>query len=401
MAEARVGVAAADVVDAAPWLPSDPELNLGGGARFGGGQDGADLSIGLSQPLELFGQQGLRRQLANRAVAAGSADADVVRFLVHRIVHQAFHTALVAEAEVAAAHDGLAFATRLLEVAHTRVQAGETSSLTVRLARISLARAREQVLTATEAQNAARLQLGRAAGYDDTTGVRPATSLATSATPGTLPAVDELLALAREQQPLLRAQRARLAAAEAKVQLSAREGVPTPVLGAGYAVEGLAPSSTQTQQIVGISLAMPLPLVRGNDAARARDLAERDVAAAALNGEERRLASELLQTWNHANTARQRILLFVQDILPELDETLSQLELAFTLGELDLTEVMVGREQALTARREALTAWGTWFESRAALEAIVGAELPSLSTPTSGSPSPSSASTPSTDRGAP
>ena len=122
IARARVGVAEADVIGARPWLPSDPSIDLGAGGRVGGGQDGFDGAVGVSQTFEIFGEPALRQAAARRAVAAVGLDVDRVRFEVHQRVHQAFHEALVADAEVAAAEAAVDNARRLVEVAEARTR---------------------------------------------------------------------------------------------------------------------------------------------------------------------------------------------------------------------------------------------------------------------------------------
>ena len=154
----RVGIAEADVVAAAPWFPADPALDIGAGGRVGGGQDGGDFAIGVSQTLELFGEAGLRRKAANVGVKASRLDVERTRFTVHQLVHRSFHNALIADDSVDAAAGAVAFAARLVEVAEAKVRAGDASSLTVRLARTALARAKEQALTAHEEQDSARPQ---------------------------------------------------------------------------------------------------------------------------------------------------------------------------------------------------------------------------------------------------
>lgn len=373
VAEGRVGVAEADVVGAGALLPADPSLEVGGGGRVGGGQDGGDVSVGLTQTFEIFGEGGLRREAAARGVEAVRIDVVRARFSVHQAVHRAFHTALVAEAEVKAAEDAVTFATRLVEVAEARVQAGEASSLTVRLARTSLARAKEQALGARESEASARLALGREAGMPGATPVKPKGALSE---PTALPDYQALLNMALEHQPSLAALRAQLDLAKAQAALAEREALPKPTVSLGYSAEGIAPSSTQTQQIVGATVSLPLPLFRGNDAERARASAQQRVVEAELAGEQLLLAGHIAEARTRADAAHARVLLFTGEILPGIDETLKQLETAFSLGELDLTEVMVGREQVLAARREALLAWRAWFDALAALEAEVGAELP-------------------------
>ena len=396
VAERRVDVARADVVEASPWLPADPTLDVGAGGRVGGGQDGADVSVGVSQVVELFGEGGLRRAAAERGVDAVSVDVERARFVIHQAVHSGFLAALVADAEVLAADAAVGFAQRLVEVAEARVSAGEASSLTVRLAKTALSRAKEQALTAVEVQTASRLSLGREAGFDDATSIKPRGMLPV---PRDVPTLDALVALAEAHEPRLATLRAQVQAAQATSALAKREGMPKPTIGIGYSLEGANPnSSAQTQQVAGASLALPLPLFRGNDAERFRSSAQQGVLEAELAGERRQLAGRIAEARTRATAARARLTLFADEILPGIDETLQQLEKAFRLGELDLTEVMVGREQVLAARRDALLAWRSWFDARAGLEAAIGYDLPDTepTSSTTSSPSPSS-----TARGAP
>ncbi len=378
VAERRIGLAQATLVGASPWFPADPTLSIGGGGRVGGGQDGVDVGVGLSQAFEVFGEPGLRREVAERGIDIAKISVERARFNVHQLVHRSFARALVADADVDAADAAVAFASRLLEVAEARVKAGEASALTIRLAQTAQARAREQVLSAHEGRAASRLALGRDAGFTEATRVKPRGALAL---PGALPEAADLVVLADQGQPRLAVLRAQLDEARAAHALAEREGLPKPHFGAGYHVEGAAPGSSQTQHIVGATLDLPLPFFRGNDAERARTAAEVAVVEAELDGERRLLAGHIAEAWTRADAARARVALYAVEIVPGLDETLGLLEKAFSLGEIDLTEVMVGREQVLAARREALLAWRTWFDAVAALEAEVGAELPTSSSP--------------------
>jgi cobalt-zinc-cadmium efflux system outer membrane protein len=384
VAERRVDVAAADTLEASPWWPEDPVIDLRAGGRVGGGQDGADVGVGLRQSLELFGERDLRLSAAKQNTAAVRLDIERVRFAVHQSVHRDFLTALLAEAEVAAAEEEVAFAKGLVDVAQARVNAGEASSLTVRLAHTALSRAKERALTALESRTSARLALGRDAGFDDATSVKPRGVLPV---PEVLPPLSSLLAIAEAHRPQLLTLQAEQAAAQAQRALADREAMPKPVVGIDYSLEGATPvSSAQTQQVAGATLSLPLPLFRSNDAQRARAAANEAVIDAELQAQRRRLAGQIAEARTHAEAARTRLALFANEILPDIKETLHQLEQAYALGELDLTEVMVGREQVLTARRDALQAWRSWFEAHAALEAEVGAEWPASSASTASSP---------------
>lgn len=371
VAAARARASEVDVIVAAPWVVVDPMLELGAGGRVGAGQDGADVLVGLQQTFEVFGEVGLRRAAAKNTVEAGNADVRRVRVFVQQEVRRQFFTTQVAAAELNNAVAAADFAERLLRTAQTRADAGDAPALTVRLAQTAVSRAAVQVSAAKAAYSAACSALGRVIGHPSD-GVCARGDLTT---PPQLASV-ESLAGAVDEHPVVAGILLMLRAARATYELAVREAMPKLTVAGTYAVEGMnVMSSAQTQHIAGAAISFPLPLFHGNDAERARAQARVELLEVELAVARRQLAAQVSNAWTQAVAARERLGLYETTIAPSLDVTTAQLEMAFRLGELGLAEVMVGREQVILARREALAAWQSWYDAAAQLEAALGKEL--------------------------
>jgi cobalt-zinc-cadmium efflux system outer membrane protein len=372
VATSRSKRADADRAAAASFFPSNPTLGLGGGARVGGGQDGADVEIGLSQELEVAGEPGLRRDAADKRANVYDAELKRAHFDVHQRVHVSFHTALIAKDAERGADEALKYAEQLLDVAAKQVQAGEVSPLAEKLARAEVSRAKEQLLAAQQGSRSSRLELALVTGVAGGIEVAPK---------GALPAPEEtaplaqLIALARESQPELRVRRAEIEAAKAQVALADREAFPKPALGVSYAAEGVAPGSNATQQIVLATLEVPLPFWRQNDGERTRANVELQIAEAEQQAVLAAFENRIAQAKARVDSDAQRIDLHTSAVLPAVDENLRLVQQAFALGDADITDVMLARERLITSRREALDAYRDYFSALAALEAEVGAEV--------------------------
>lgn len=372
VARARATRGDAERKAAAPFFPSNPSLAVSGGARFGGGQDGGDLEAALTQELEIAGEPGLRRDAAERRAQAFDAELSRAAFGVHQRVHVSFHAALIAERAERGASEALTLAEQLLDVASKQVQAGEVSPLAEKLARAELSRAKEQVLAANQDVRAARLDLAIDAGLPGGTEVRPEGELPT---PEETAPLSALLALARESQPELRLRRAEIDAAKAHVSLADREAFPKPAIGVSYSAEGVAPGSTATQHIVLGTIEVPLPFWRQNDGERARAKADLAIAEAEANAVVASLENRVARAKARVDADAKRIALHTNEVLPAVEENLKLVQTGFTLGESDITDVMLARERLLTSRREALAAYRDYFTALADLEAEVGAEV--------------------------
>ena len=78
------------------------------------------------------------------------------------------------------------------------------------------------------------------------------------------------------------------------------------------------------------------------------------------------------------NTAAERVRTYASEVVPRFEENLSLLERAFELGEVDILEVFVARENFLRIQNEALEAYRAYYEAVFTLESLLGSPLATL-----------------------
>lgn len=372
LAIARAGLSRgrAEIEAAAPLFPSDPVLAGSIGRRQNDAGAGTDYEVGLEQELEIFGERAARRRAGQASMDLARAGVAQVRWRVHREIHDAFHDALVARARRRSAERFVQFADRFLQVAERRLAAGETSPLPVRLAESEVAEARQARIAAEQSERAALLALQLAAGWPAERGLAVAGDLGT---PTNAPPLARLVALARAQDPVLRARAAQVRRAIALLAAANRDPWPNPRLGVAYAREsepGGAPATIWRG-----TLSVPIPVWQANRPERARARAELDVAQAELAARQRTLAARVQRAAMAVDASAARVRLYTTKILPGFEKSLEMVGTAFDLGEIDATEVLVARERFLRSQRTALDAYEEYFRARGALEEAVGTEL--------------------------
>ena len=368
-AETERGQAAVD--GASVVLQRNLTAGAAAGPRIVEGARGVDFSLWLTQPIEIAGERKQRRQTAAKFQELTRKELRETQWLVHREVHAAFHTALVARERWHVVNKLLVSTEELLSVAERRLQAGDISPLQVRLAEAELAQARQKSLTAERGYRSAQLELSEVSGWPPTPLPEPVGDLDE---PRRAPPVEELLQLASHQHPGIAARASAVEEAEARVRLEDREAWPEPSLGVLYTRESL-PISGLREHIVQGRIALPIPSSQRNQAGRSRARAELGVRQAEQTAFGQALRARLTRAAIAVDADANRIAAYGTEILPAFEGNLSLLRRAFELGEVDLLQVLVARERLLRIQQDALTAHQDYYRDVAALEAEVGTEV--------------------------
>lgn len=226
-----------------------------GGVAFGATSDIVSSSWGLSASsnLSLNTIQSIRR--ANAQMDAAEADVEASLFQLRNNVTAQFLLALQTQAR-AALQDTLVVQQRLqLELAQARAGVGSATSLDVKRAEVGLGTQQVAALRARNTAAVARLQLFAQLGAP-----MPADVMLTAELPVTAPTlgVADLLDMAKQANPNLRALRAREVVAEAGVK--AARGEYTPTLSLQASVGGF----TQRQQDISFTIAQQQASVAGS-----------------------------------------------------------------------------------------------------------------------------------------
>lgn len=382
-ARTRLELGDAAITGAKPLLIDNPQLYLGMGARMNPAYTDDtqfELQATLQQPIEIGRERSLRIKAGREYREFLDKELAQVRWTTHAQVHYAYNTALIAKERARTASRTQQFAERLLDIASRRQQAGEISRLRVRVAEGELARARQSKLAADLNFRLACIHLAEMAGWPSGQLIAPAGELGD---PIKVRDPEDLIANVQKEHPALKTREAQVELGEARAKSAKRDRLPEPWVGVYVGRErepGLMENMPASRIVLGM-ITIPLPFFKRNQLARAQTRAELSVANTELEVTRYQLAMNARRAVDAINTAAERVRTYSREVVPRFEENLQLLQRAFELGEVDIIEVFVARENFLRIQTEALDAYGTYFDAMYTLETIIGSEVSTLVSP--------------------
>lgn len=370
-ARAKVGLADAEIAGAEIWLPANPQISFGGGARTVAGASGFEFEVAVQQRLEIAGQPGLRLSAAEDARRVALATVNEVRWQVHVEVHRLFVQILLVRERLEQAERFVAFSTSLRDIAARQVEAGAESPLVLLVADADLARTREAVIEARQGLVALRARLAAVIGWPEAQ-LPPVT--------GSLPGVrppPPLAALLEQMvtfHPSLRARELAVQAGQSRLSLAQRMAWPSPSVGVSYGREA-SPASGPGADIWLLNLSVPIPLWRQNQQGQAEAQAQVQIADRDRLATFTALRSEVAQAASALQAALERVSLYEESVVPQLERSLALLQRAYELGEVSVHQVSQTRERLLNATGQYIDARITYYGSAAVLEGLIGTEI--------------------------
>lgn len=330
----------------------NPEIEVSGGINRSPDENNpsSDNSenqweIGISQEIEIAGQERLRLSVAELELARAQAVAEQASRETIWSIGEAWWEALAAEQLAQLARDAESARVWLAEAAGIRFEVGEGARIEVTLASIEAARARAERLTAEQAATAARARLTEAIGLADDSPAAPGGSF-----PELAPVSDDLAKLALRERRDLYATQLAISIAEEQQTLALAEGSANLTLGAGYEREG---GSTD---IYSVRVGIPLSVNNRNRGAAEAAAAEEKAARERAEALRRRIASEAATAHARADRARQGIATLDESMLAKSTDALRQVAEAYMEGKISLSELMVYFNEAIATRRAAVEA---------------------------------------------
>ncbi len=325
-----------------------------------------EWSVGLTQTLEIAGQQGYRRTAAEQDLAALRETVEEARRQLRFEVEQKF-------VRVAALQLRAEMETGLVDlikensaVTRKRFDAGEDTKLDANLAEVELGRARNQLETVGEQMIQARAELATLLQLPAEK--LPAVKGALVVKPGLPYTLEQLLAAAASRAQL-RALDHREQAARSRLGLERAAAYPDITVGLNSAREG--PGDAR-EKIVGLSVSVPLPLFRRNAAGIGKASAELTQAEIEKQAAGRDTRARVLALWQKLDSLRQRTQRLDQSVLQRLEENQRLSTAAYRAGEISLIQMLLATRQVLDTRREVLEAMTDFALTRSELEQAAG-----------------------------
>lgn len=351
-------------------LRPNPELeleveNIAGDGRFTG-TDSAEITLALSQVIELGGKRRHRRSVArfNRELLQHDYEtarlellADTAgRFLQAARTQQLLELTMLAET----------LAVRSEQAAQARVDAGRANRTELSQARIEAMRAKLATRQALRQLDNARVQLAATWGARkaDFTGVQAELFALPE-----VPAFDELtgrLDRVPELERLLTLERLR----RAELELAQSQGRQNLRVGAG--VRRFEESGNNAFLL---QFSMPLGVSdrnQGETSARRAEYERLEVEQRAARVE---LYVALYEIYQQLKQARETVQVLRQSALPEAEQALALIETGYRNGRFSYPELVDARQLRLTVEREAIDAAMDFHNSLLTLERLTGMAL--------------------------
>ena len=394
LAEARARAVSLNPELAAARLDIDiarGQLRQAGTLRFNpttdllaSGSSGSRPEIGVAQELEIAGQRGVRRDVAQAGVARATFSVSNILRITVAEVERGFYRAVVADRRVELNQEVLALTERLALVATRQLREGEISKLDYNLSVVERGRARARAFAARREQQQSVIELGRLIGLPASVPLRPVfdstvhrhavidssgvlrMDLSVFGTPGDS-TIEQLIARAIARRPDLAERSAAVAQAEAAVTLARREALPN-LLARVLSQQNAVGSGSGLRPGLGLTI----PLFNRNQGeiesrrAGARQLVLERLAMTA------RIRADVGAALRAYQAAAGEIEVLENTVLGPARENRRLLETAYREGKVGLAVLLLIRNQVIEAEQEYWTAWLAEREAAAELAAAVG-----------------------------
>ena len=325
-----------------------------------------EWSVGLTQTLEIAGQQGYRRTAAEQELAALRETVEEARRQLRAEVEQKFVRVVALQLRAEMETGLVDLIKENSAVTRKRFDAGEDTKLDANLAEVELGRARNQLETVGEQLIQARAELATLLQLPAER--LPAVKGALLVKPGLPYTLDQLLAAAASRAQL-RALDHREQAARNRLGLERAAVYPDITVGLNSAREG--PGNAR-EKLLGVSVSIPLPLFRRNASGIGKASTELTQAEIEKQATGRDTRARVLALWQKLDSLRHRTQRLDQSVLQRLEENQRLSTAAYRAGEISLIQMLLATRQVLDTRREVLEAMTDFALTRSELEQAAG-----------------------------
>ncbi len=364
-AQAAVVAAEGQAADAGGLLWNNPEVSAERSRRKAPTAETREWAAGITQTLELAGQQGYRQAATDHELSAAQLLAQETVREIRAEVESRFVKVLALQVRIGIERDSLTLIENTASFAGKRVAAGEDSKLDGNVAVIEAGRARNQLSVLTDQLLQARAELGEILQWSAPTLPEVVGDLEVGVVPLSL---DALLAAAGERRQLM-ALHERESAARSRLDLERAARFPDVTVGLGTGREG--PQESR-EKVTFVTVSFPLPLFKRNAGNVAQARADLTNAQAERQAGARDIPARVRALWQRHESLSARLKTLRDAVLPALEENQRLSQKALREGEISLAQQVMLNRQLLDGRRDLIDAVTELRTTRIALEQAAG-----------------------------
>lgn len=316
-------------------------------------------TAGLSLPLDLSGKRRARTSQAEAAWRSREASYELLRRDVASRWLKAWSGAALASRQRELGEHRVELMRRFDALAAERLKVGDISSPERDLAALALGEAQIQQASLAGSEAAALASLDAIAGE----AVKASPPLPAGLPPGS----NTVVPLSMDDRPELIKARADEATAQAGIDVARRARIPDPTVSL---TGGRVRTGVATDQVIGLSVSIPLPVLNSGRAEVDAALADAGAAAAAVRARQLASGATLREAQARYDALRAAGLAFSEGRAAAFDERAALLEKLWQAGEISTSDYLVQLKQSLDTALSALAlesqAWQAWFDYLAA-----------------------------------
>ncbi len=351
-------------------LPN-PELgveaeNVAGGGPYSG-FDSAEVTLGVSQQIELGGKRSSRVNIAQQNMTLADMDNTAARLTLIRDVTVAYADVAAAEAQVTLAEEQKKLAEGILRNVAKRVEAARDPLIERSKAQVAMSTSTIALDKAQRELTVARKRLNSLLGEQSSDYVLDNEAFFNITEPPTSEALEKALA----KNPDIARWQAAIARSEATLELEQANAVPDPRINVGVREF----RETNDRAFV-VGLSIPIPVFNANQGNIAKANAEvnrtgfeASQAKVTLGAEATRTSEELHSAYSQAKTLR-------DSILPAAKKAFVLAQEGYDVGRFPYLEVLDAQRTLYGAREQYHAALKEYHTKRAELERLTATHLP-------------------------
>jgi cobalt-zinc-cadmium efflux system outer membrane protein len=368
--EAQLAAAEGSRREAASFLFNNPELSVERTRRSAATPDGnaREWGLGIAQPIEIGGQQARRREAASASLDALRAEIEDARRQARADAAVRFSAVLAAQRRVRLEQRSVELFDSSAQAVAKRRSAGEDTRLDANVALIEAERARNALAVSQEHLLDAKAELATALQLPPSAVPEVVGELAVPAGAPLPYGLDQLLASA-QSLPKQRALAAREDAARARIGVERASRYPDVTVGLNVGREG--PSSGR-ERVTTLTLSVPLPLFKRNDAAIGQAMSEATQAEIERASATRDGQAQVRRLWSRLESQRERVARLQRAMLAASADNQQLAAKSRQAGQIGLLDQLLVNRQALDAERDLNDALAEFHTTRIELEYAAG-----------------------------
>ncbi|HWW73908.1 MAG TPA: TolC family protein [Pyrinomonadaceae bacterium] len=349
-------------------------------ARFLGGQNEGDTSVGLSQVFETGGKRSKRIAVARAELEQVRAEVLSLERQFAADVRASYARAVAAARQLDVLEQLIATNEELVRVTNARLKEGDVAPLDVNLVTVETDRLRAQVIKTRADLEGVLISLRALVGFET---VEPLRLAPLPERPPRLDlSVTELTDIALRERADLQAARRAEEAGAARIQLARSLATPNVALSAKYSSKRDVFDDTPVgvlsdkDRILSFGVSVDIPIFNKNQGEIASAVGERAQAQRQREFLEATIRRDVALAYRRYRAAAEAVVLYATRILPASQSNLRSVRAAYGLGEFSTFDVINEQRRLIESQTGYNDAVRDYYDALADLERALGTPLP-------------------------